>query len=93
MAAKPDLGLIATTGTDGGQRSWCGLALAFKLILAAQQRWRRVNAPYLVALARAGVKFKDGVAQLTPLPREQPPIHLEDSPVGIATMPVPIHNI
>jgi len=37
-----------------------GLGVAFKLTLAAEQRWRRVNAPHLVALVQAGVKFKDG---------------------------------
>jgi transposase-like protein len=43
-----------------GSRVAC-LAMAFKLALAAQDHWRRVNAPHLVALVRAGVPFKDGV--------------------------------
>jgi hypothetical protein len=34
--------------------------MAFKLILAAQDRWRAVNAPHLVALVRAGAVFVDG---------------------------------
>lgn len=34
--------------------------LAFKLIEAAQARWRAVNAPHLVALVRAGAKFGNG---------------------------------
>ena len=34
--------------------------MAFKLIESAQHRWRAVNAPHLVALARAGAQFKDG---------------------------------
>ena len=34
-----------------------GLAMAFKLIEAAQDRWRAVNAPHLVALVRAGATF------------------------------------
>jgi hypothetical protein len=34
--------------------------MAFKLIEAAQDRWRAVNAPHLVALVRAGVRFKAG---------------------------------
>ena len=37
-----------------------GLAMAFKLIEAAQSRWRAVNAPHLVALVRAGAKFENG---------------------------------
>ena len=36
------------------------LAMAFKLIEAAQSRWRAVNAPHLVALVRAGAKFENG---------------------------------
>jgi len=46
------------------------LALAFKLALASQERWRRVNAPHLVALVRAGVEFKDG-KQLVPHPKHE----------------------
>jgi transposase-like protein len=38
-----------------------GLAMAFKLIEAAQDRWRAVNAPHLVALVRAGARFERGV--------------------------------
>ena len=38
--------------------------MAFKLLLSAEKRWRRVTAPHLVALVRAGVKFPDGQAQM-----------------------------
>ena len=34
--------------------------MAFKLIQAAQDRWRAVNAPHLVALVRAGATFTNG---------------------------------
>ena len=34
--------------------------MAFKLIEAAQSRWRAVNAPHLVALVRAGATFVNG---------------------------------
>ena len=37
-----------------------GLAMAFTLIMAAQDRWRAVNAPHLVALVRAGATFING---------------------------------
>jgi hypothetical protein len=37
-----------------------GFAMAFKLIEAAQPRWRAVNAPHLVALVRAGACFESG---------------------------------
>jgi hypothetical protein len=35
--------------------------MAFKLIEAAQDRWRKVNAPELIALVRAGATFRKGV--------------------------------
>jgi hypothetical protein len=31
--------------------------MVFKLVQAAGERWRHVNAPHLAALARAGAKF------------------------------------
>ena len=34
--------------------------MAYKLIDAAQARWRAVNAPHLVALVRAGAMFHKG---------------------------------
>jgi hypothetical protein len=34
--------------------------MAYKLIEAAQTRWRAVNAPHLVALVRAGAVFHKG---------------------------------
>ena len=36
--------------------------MAFKLLAMAEGRWRRVNAPQLVPVVRAGVAFHDGVA-------------------------------
>ncbi len=40
-----------------------GTAMAYKLLDAAQTRWRRVNGPELVALVRAGATFIDGRLQ------------------------------
>lgn len=40
-----------------------GVAMAFKLLEAAQGRWRRVNGHELVALVRAGATFIDGQLQ------------------------------
>jgi len=45
--------------TAPGSRA-AGLAMAFKLIESAQDRWRAVNAPHLVALVRAGATFING---------------------------------
>jgi transposase-like protein len=46
--------------TKGPGSRAAGLAMAFKLIEAAQARWRAVNAPQLVALVRAGATFENG---------------------------------
>jgi hypothetical protein len=34
--------------------------MVFKLLQAAEGRWRKLNAPHLVALVRAGATFVDG---------------------------------
>ena len=46
--------------TKGPGSRAAGLAMAFKLIEAAESRWRSVNAPHLVALVRAGATFSRG---------------------------------
>jgi hypothetical protein len=35
--------------------------MAYKLLAAAQARWRCINAPHSVALVRAGATFVDGM--------------------------------
>jgi putative transposase len=47
--------------TKGAGSRRRGLAMAFKLLEMAQQRWRRLNASELLPLVRAGVPFKDGI--------------------------------
>lgn len=37
------------------------LAMVFKLVESAQQRWRAVNAPHLVPLVCSGARFERGV--------------------------------
>jgi len=49
-----------TDVTKGPGSRAAGLAMCFKLIEVAEGRWRRVNAPELVALVRAGAKFVNG---------------------------------
>jgi len=46
--------------TRGPGSKAAGMAMAYKLIMAAQDRWRAVNAPQLVALVRAGARFVNG---------------------------------
>ena len=62
---------LRTKVTKGPGSRAAGLAMAFKLIEAAEQRWRSVNAPHLVALVRAGAKFDKGVMVERPNQQDQ----------------------
>ena len=52
---------LRTKVTKGPGSRTAGLAMAFKLLESAEDRWRAINGPKLVALVRAGAKFKKGV--------------------------------
>lgn len=69
---------LRTKVTKGPGSRAAGLAMAYKLIDAAQARWRAVNAPHLVALVRAGAVFHKGKllerpADITPAPSTTEP--------------------
>jgi putative transposase len=49
-----------TRVTKGPGTREMGLAMVFKLLQAAEGRWRAVNGPHLVALVRAGARFEKG---------------------------------
>jgi transposase-like protein len=49
-----------TDVTKGPGSRAAGLAMIFKLMEASEGRWRRLNGSHLVALVRAGAKFKNG---------------------------------
>jgi transposase-like protein len=51
---------LRTKVTKGPGSRGAGIAMAYKLIDAAQARWRAVNAPHLVGLVRAGAVFHKG---------------------------------
>ena len=59
---------LRTRVTKGAGSRAAGLAMAYKLVRAAEDRWRKVNAPHLVALVRAGAVFIDGKLQERSLP-------------------------
>jgi transposase-like protein len=61
-----------TKVTKGPGSRAAGLAMAFKLIESAQDRWRAVNAPHLVALVRAGATFINGKLVERPGEKTQP---------------------
>jgi transposase-like protein len=61
---------LRTKVTKGPGSRAAGLAMAFKLLDAAQHRWRAVNGPHLVALVRAGATFRKGVLVERPIEAE-----------------------
>ena len=61
-----------TKVTKGPGSKAAGIAMAFKLIDAAQERWRAVNAPHLVALVRAG-PASNAASSLNATPYSRPP--------------------
>jgi transposase-like protein len=50
-----------TRVTKGAGNRRRGLVMAYKLLNAAEDRWRKVNSPELVIQVRAGIQFKDGI--------------------------------
>jgi putative transposase len=53
-----------TRKTKGAGSRKAGLAMAFKLLVTMETRWRKVNAPHLVALVMLGAEFQNGQAVL-----------------------------
>ena len=49
-----------TNLTKGPGSRAAGLAMVFKLIEAAERRWRKIDGHELVALVRAGARFRNG---------------------------------
>jgi len=81
-----------TRVTKGAGSRNAGLAMAFKLLLEGESRWRRVNSPHLVPLVHAGVKFPDGKTRILPVRSEeagQAILKVQEDAADLAS----IHNI
>jgi transposase-like protein len=52
---------LRTRVTKGAGSKTAALAMAYKLLATAQERWRRFNGHHLVADVLDGTKFKDGI--------------------------------
>jgi transposase-like protein len=52
---------LRTRVTRGAGSPAAALAMVFKLVESAQERWRAVTGAHLVALVRAGTKFENGI--------------------------------
>ena len=72
---------LRTKVTKGPGSKAAGLAMAFKLIESAQDRWRCVNGSHLVALVRAGAVFRNGVLIERAADPQQPEM---DTPAEVA---------
>ena len=64
--------------------------MAFKLLIMAEKRWRRLRSPHLVALVHAGVKFPDGQTKILAELLSDSDVNL---PVDAASLELAIHNI
>ncbi|OIJ84535.1 transposase [Streptomyces colonosanans] len=51
---------LRTRVTRGAGSPAAALAMVFKLVESAQERWRAITGAHLVALVRAGAVFKNG---------------------------------
>ena len=49
--------------TKGAGSRAKGLVMAYKLLVMAEARWRKLNAPHLLPLVQAQVKVVDGIQQ------------------------------
>ena len=68
--------------TKGPGSRAAGIAMVYKLIEAAQARWRKVNAPELVALVRAGAVFHKGQLLERPTDITPDPMPPDDQTAG-----------
>ena len=50
--------------TKGAGSREAGLAMAFKLLLQAESKWRRLNAPHLLPLVQTAIKFPNGETKM-----------------------------
>jgi transposase-like protein len=73
---------LRTRVTKGAGSRVAGLAMTFKLLLAAQETWRRIDGHELVPLVRAGVRFVDGK-------RVERDDSRSDQPAAIAAAAIP----
>jgi len=65
---------LRTRVTKGAGSRAAGLAMTFKLLLVAQETWRRIDGHEFVPLVRAGARFVDGK-----------PVEREDHAAALAT--------
>lgn len=79
-----------TRVTKGAGSRDAALAMAFKLMTMAEQRWRKLNSPHLVPLVHAGVKFPDGQTRILADMISDSAVNL---PLDADSLELAIHNI
>jgi putative transposase len=75
---------LGTKVTKGPGSRTAGIAMAYRLIDAAQAGWRAVDAPHLVALVRAGAVFHKGKLLERPVDITPPEPGAESSETEVA---------
>lgn len=88
---------FATVKTPAKETKWAGyrqagLSTSFKLLLAPENRWRRVNASHLVALQDAGIRFPNGQAEMFQSEKPDDRSLFCQSPSLLADGEAPIHD-
>jgi putative transposase len=74
--------------TKGPGNKDAGLAMVFKLLEAAEGRWRAVNGPHLVALVRAGDgAHRNSLLVLTEIPQVSQPVACLIQPRWVGVTP------
>ena len=82
---------LRTRVTKGAGSKTAALAMAYKLLATAQERWRRFNGHHLVADVLDGVNFKDGI-KVTDDNNHDDEMKDEKVAARLTSLP-PIHNI
>jgi hypothetical protein len=77
--------------TKGAGSKAAALAMAYKLLESAQERWRRFDGHELVADVLAGVKFMDGIKVTRTTPTTTTRRQTRGSPPDHASLPNPQH--
>ena len=79
-----------TRVTKGAGSRDAALAMAFKLLIMAEKRWRKLRSPHLVALVHAGVDFPDGQTRILAELLSNSDVNLR---ADAAFLELAIHNI
>ena len=64
MAEEKQCALVLVGADEWGLSRKTGLAMAFKLMMSAQTKWRKLDGANRMPEIIQGIEFKDGIKQL-----------------------------